>query len=384
MNVRLKDIADKLGVSVVTVSRALRDRPNIASETKARILNLVKELNYQTNHAARSLATGRSSLIGFVVPDLIHPFFGEIAKGLSSALRETAYYVIVASSENDPGLEQDEIGYMLARNLDCLVLASCQENSESLRRIGDAGVPLVLIDRKFHGFDSNFVGVNDYQVGELATEHLIAQGCRCIAHIRGPANSVGNNRADGYRDTLQRHGISVSDDYMISTGDASESDGQTRGRQAMETILTLKPRPDGLFCFNDAIAVGAMFKAFEAGMSIPKDLALVGSGNFHYSDKLRVPLTSVDQRAVQIGERAARMIGHLLEKGSSIRSRKVVLEPQLIVRASSQLMCAGGPGRTIAPAALKKPNTLAGILTAGIGPNSWHVAKVQVPPAPEP
>lgn len=337
MNVRLKDIANELGVSVVTVSRALRDRPDISSETKARILDRVKELNYRPNLAARSLVTGRSSLIGLVVPDLIHPFFGEIAKGLSAALREMGYYVIVASSESDPRLEYDEIEHLLARRLDCLVLASCQESSESLRRIGDTGAPLVLIDRRFPGFDSNFVGVNDYKVGELATEHLIAQGCRRIAHIRGPATSVGDNRAEGYCDTLQRHCMAMPDNYMISADDAAESDSEMHGRRAMESILALRPWPDGLFCFNDAVATGAMFKAFEDGISIPKKLAIVGCGNYHYSSKLQVPLTSVDQRAAEIGERTARMIARLLEKEGSSRSRKVVLEPQLIVRASSQL-----------------------------------------------
>lgn len=105
----------------------------------------------------------------------------------------------------------------------------------------------------------------------------------------------------------------------------------------MEAILTLKPQPDGLFCFNDTVAVGAMFMAFEAGMSIPRNLAIVGCGNYHYSNKLQVPLTSVDQRAAEIGERTARMIAHLLEKKASSHSRKVVLQPQLIVRASSHL-----------------------------------------------
>jgi len=144
MNVRLKDIADDLGVSVVTGSRALHDRPDISRKTKARILDRVKELNYRPNLTARSLVTGRSSLIGLIVPDLIHPFFGEIAKGLSSALRERKYYLTVASSESHPRLEQKEIEHMLARRLDCLVLASCQDSGESLRKIGDAGVPLVL------------------------------------------------------------------------------------------------------------------------------------------------------------------------------------------------------------------------------------------------
>jgi len=337
MNVRLKDIAKELGVSVVTVSRALRDRPDIADKTKARILARVKELNYRPNLTARSLVTGRSSLIGLVVPDLIHPFFGEIAKGLSAALREQGYYVIVASSESDSTLEQDEIEHMLAHHLDCLVVASCQDDAGALHRIREAGVPLVLIDRKYRGFDSNFVGVNDFRVGEIATEHLIQQGCRRIAHIRGPESSVGNSRIEGYRETLRRHGMPVSDEHIVSYGYASDTDGETRGRRAMDAILALKPRPDGLFCFNDTLAVGAMFRAIEAGLHIPRDLAIVGCGNFHYSSKLQVPLSSVDQRAREIGLRAAKMISTLLDKSPTERSRKVVLEPQLITRASSQL-----------------------------------------------
>jgi LacI family transcriptional regulator len=337
MVVRLKDIADELGVSVVTVSRALRDRPDIAKETKARILDRVKRLNYRPNLTARSLVTGRSSLIGLVVPDLIHPFFAEIAKGLSATLREKNYFVLVSSSESDPQLEQDEIEHMLAHHLDCFVVASCQKDTISLKKIGEAGVPLVLIDRSFPGFASNFVGVDDRKVGELAVEHLIAQGCKRIAHIRGPATHVGNQRADGYKDALVKHGLHAPNHYTVACGEASDSDGETRGRKAMEQILALKPRPDGLFCFNDTVAVGAMVRAMEAGLRIPQDLAIVGCGNFHYSGKLRVPLSSVDQHSREIGERAAKMILRLLEKPSA-RPRSSIIEPELVVRESSKLV----------------------------------------------
>jgi LacI family transcriptional regulator len=337
MAVRMKDIAAELGVSVVTVSRALRDRPDIAEETKARILERVKRLNYRPNLTARSLVTGRSSLIGLVVPDLIHPFFGEIAKGLSSKLREKEYYLIVSSSESDPQLEQDEVDHMLAHHLDCFVVASCRKDTESLRRIKEAGVPLVLVDRGFPGFRSNFVGVDDVKVGELATEHLIAQGSKRIAHIRGPQTSIGNARVQGYRNALERHGIAFAGNYVVACGEASDSDGETRGRRAMEEILALKPRPDGLFCFNDTVAMGAMERAFEAGLRIPKNMAIVGCGNFHYSSKLQVPLTSVDQKSREIGERAAKMIMALLDKPVSARPRSIILEPELIARESSQL-----------------------------------------------
>jgi LacI family transcriptional regulator len=336
MVTRLKDIADELGVSVVTVSRALRDRPDIAKETKAKILERVKQLNYRPNLMARSLVTGRSSLIGLVVPDLIHPFFTEIAKSLAAALRKKDYFLIVSSSESDPQLEHDEIEHMLAHHLDCFVVASCQKDPESLRRIGEAGVPLVLIDRSFPGFPSNFIGVNDYRAGEVAAEHLIAQGCKRIAHIRGPMTNVGNSRAEGCRDALRKHGLPTPEQYVVTCGEASDSDGETRGKRAMDEILALKPRPDGIFCFNDTVAVGAMVSAIDAGLRIPKDVAILGCGNFHYSSKLRVPLSSVDQKSKEIGERTAKMISALLEKPST-RPRTVVLEPELIVRASSQL-----------------------------------------------
>jgi len=337
MVVRLKDIAEDLGVSIVTVSKALRDRPDVAKETKAKILERVKHLNYRPNLAARSLVTGRSSLVGLVVPDLIHPFFSEIAKALAATLRKKNLFLLVSSSESDPTLEQDEIEHMLAHRLDCFVVASCQKNFDGLQKIGQAGVPLILLDRSFTGFSSNFVGVNDYKIGELATEHLIEQGCKRIALARGPATNVGNRRYEGYRDTMQKHRLAVPENYVIESGDAADSDGETRGRKAMNTVLALKPRPDALICFNDTVAVGAMDRALEVGLRIPRDIAFVGSGNFHYSSRLRVPLSSIDQKAGEIGERTARMITSLLEKSSTARHRSIVLEPTLVVRASSKL-----------------------------------------------
>jgi LacI family transcriptional regulator len=197
-------------------------------------------------------------------------------------------------------------------------------------------VPLVLIDRSFPGFATNFIGANDYRAGELAAEHLVAQGCKRAAHIRGPLTRVGNSRAEGFLDTLKKHGLPAPEKYVIACGDAADSDGETRGRRAMEEILALRPRPDAIFCFNDTIAVGAMVKAIESGLRIPKDLAIVGCGNFHYSSKLHVPLSSVDQKATEMGERTAKMIIALLEKPAA-RQRTVVLEPELIVRESSRL-----------------------------------------------
>ena len=225
---------------------------------------------------------------------------------------------------------------MIPHRLDCIVVASCQKDTENLHKIGEAGVPLVLIDRSFQGFSCNFVGVNEHKIGKLATEHLFAQGYERIAHIRGPATIVGNSRANGYRDAIQCRGLPTRADYVIGCGEGFDSDGEVGGRKAMEEVLSLRPRPDALFCFDDSIAVGAMVKIFEAGLRIPEDIALLGCGDFHYCNKLRVPLSSIDRKAREIGERAALMIAAIIGKPHSRRPRTVILEPELIVRASSQ------------------------------------------------
>src|SRR5262249_19890873 len=207
MPVRMKDIAHELGVSVVTVSKVLRNHSDISDETRERVLRRIKELNYRPNLAARALVTGRTCTVGLVVPDLVHPFFAQVAKGLSRVLRKKGYSVVISSSEEDTELEQQEVDQLLARRVDALLIASAQWTVDTFRRIEEQQVPYVLIDRFFAGLTANFVGVDDHEAGRLAVEHLIDQGCRRIAHIRGPEVSTAIGRAEGYRQALAAHGI---------------------------------------------------------------------------------------------------------------------------------------------------------------------------------
>ncbi len=191
MTIRMKDIAKDLGISQATVSKVLREHPDIGEETRRRVLERVKELDYQPNSLARSLVTGRSYLIGLVAPSLLHPFFAQIARSLSNEIRDKGYSLIVSSSEEDPELEREEISRLLARRLDALVVASSGANIEQFQRMDSKAQPYVLIDRDLTGLAANFVGINDEKVGRLATEHLIDIGCRRVAHIRGRDNSTG-------------------------------------------------------------------------------------------------------------------------------------------------------------------------------------------------
>jgi LacI family transcriptional regulator len=336
MSVRMKDIARDLGVSVITVSKVLRDHPDVGDETRERVLSRVKELDYRPNLAARSLVTGRTYLVGLVVPDLLHPFFAEIAKSLSDVLREGGYYLIVSSSEEDPDLEEQEIGQLLARRLDILIVASCRTTVDLFFRIERQKTPYVLIDRNLPGLTANFVGVDDEAVGRIATNHLIDIGCKKIAHIRGPETSPGIRRMEGYKGALTQGGLKVLPDYII-TERKGDVDTRQRGAEAMQQLLNLKQRPDGVFCFNDPLAMGAMNCALDEGLRIPEDIAVIGCGNLHYDDSLRVPLSSINQHSRQIGKEAARIALAILNSKTPPKPETVVLQPELVVRASTQL-----------------------------------------------
>jgi LacI family transcriptional regulator len=331
----MKDIARDLGVSVITVSKVLRNHPDVGDETRERVLARVKELDYRPNLAARSLVTGRTYLIGLVVPDLLHPFFAEIAKSLSEALRQSGYYLIVSSSDEDPDLEEEEINQLLARRLDTLIIASCRSTVDLFFRIEKQKTPYVLIDRSLPGLLANFVGVDDEAVGMLATKHLIDIGCKRIAHIRGPQTSPGIRRVEGYKRALTQSGIKVIDDYIITepTGDVET---RQRGADAMRQILSLKARPDGVFCFNDPMAMGAMNYALDQGVRIPEDIAVIGCGNLHYDDALSVPLSSINQHSRRIGREAARIALGILDSKILPKPENVVLQPELVVRRSTR------------------------------------------------
>jgi LacI family transcriptional regulator len=330
----MKDIARDLGVSVVTVSKVLRNVPEISEETRRRVLKRMKELDYQPNHAARSLATGRSYLMGLIVPDLVHPFFCQLARGASRVFREHEYGLVIASSEQDPKLEEDVISQMLARHLDILLIASAQWRVESFRRIESQHKQYILIDRRFEGLAANFVGTDDVAAGRLATEHLIDCGCRRIAHLGGADISTALDRLRGYREALAAIGLPAPAEYILSRASADDK-GDSSGYEAMKALLRLPEPPDGVFCYNDPMAMGAMEAVLEAGMSVPEDVAIIGCGNVHYARMLRVPLSSIDQNSNQLGENAAELAIELADAKNFGRPKSIVLPPSLIRREST-------------------------------------------------
>ena len=334
MAARLKDIAQDLNLSVVTVSKVLRDHPDIGPETRERVRQRMKELDYRPNLAARALVTGRSYAIGLIVPDLVHPFFGEVAKALSSVLRGNGYSLVLSASEDDPTFEQQEIDQLLARRVDVLIVASVQQRGDGFQRIQQQRTPVVLIDRKFDGVASHFVGIDDVAAGRIATEHLLDMGCTRLAHIGGADVSTAADRLRGYREALAGWKMADRPEATILREHGDES-GDISGYNAMRRLLDLRPRPDGVFCLNDPTAMGAMKAVLDAGLRIPEDIAVIGCGNVAYADFLRVPLSSINQHTDEIGKAAAKLALRILENPPA-RPKRILLAPQLVERASTR------------------------------------------------
>ncbi|MBK5294891.1 MAG: LacI family DNA-binding transcriptional regulator [Acidobacteriia bacterium] len=334
MAVRLKDIAEDLGVSVVTVSKVLRNHSDISLATKQRVWKRMQELNYRPNLAARALVTGRSFAVGLVVPDLTHTFFSQVAKGISQALRREAYSLVIACSEEDASLEQQEIEQLLARQVDALIVASTQRTADYFRSLDEREITYVLIDRKFPDLTANFVGMDDVEVGRMATRHLIESGYRRIAHISGPNRSTAYGRMHGYQMEMESHGLPVLEGY-ITAGKTSDDAGDASGYEAMQRLLRLERRPEAVFSFNDPTCLGAMRAVFDAGLQIPKDVAMIGCGNLSYMDLLRVPLSTIDQASLSMGEHSARLALDLIESRTKLKPKTILVQPQLIQRAST-------------------------------------------------
>lgn len=333
MAVRLKDIAQSLNVSIVTVSKVLNGNKSISESTRARVVACANRLGYRTNLTAKSLVTGKSKMIGLIVPDLFHGFFSEIAASMSDELRIHRYGLLIASSREDAELERSEIEQMLARNVDALVVASCKTSSKTLQA---AGISVVLLDRRLKGVNAaSYVGTNNLLVGELATKHLLAIGRKRIAHIGGPTSSPAQDREAAYRRVLFDYGMRVPEGFVVKRAKNEESSPIT-GAQAMRKLLRLKNRPDAVFCYNDPTAIGAMAAILDSGLSIPGDIAIVGCGNIQHAAYTLVPLTSVDQNTVQLGTAAATLAMTRTERTNEPADREeFVVKPKLVIRRSS-------------------------------------------------
>jgi len=268
MAVTMSDIAKDLDVSVVTVSKALRNKGSISAATRERVLQRAKELNYEANWVARSLVTRRTLTVGLLLPDIRHPFFAEIAKAVAEIVRPLDYHVIISYFEEDPALEsiEGQVSGRPAGGWRHSRVRSVTRRPRPVRTLPRSQSTVCPDRSPMSGVSASFVGVDNEAIGKLATDHLIAQGCRRIAHLRGPGMGIAAARHEGYRQSLKAHNLVMPPEYVVQ---ASYDDDM--GYKAMQNLLQMTPTPDGVFCYNDPVAIGAMKAAANAGLNVPRD-----------------------------------------------------------------------------------------------------------------
>ncbi len=335
MPVRLKDIARDLNLSKMTISKVLRGQTDVSADTKARVLQRAKELNYRPNTTARTLRTGQTFMIGMVVPAIGETYLAEIAEGIDQVIQPAGYGLMVCPSQQDPKNEQRVVELMLSRQVDAILVAPMEENAPFFERLGkNQTVPLILLNRRLSVTGENFVGINEQEVGRVACEHLLATGCKRIGYLRGPRTPVGDNRYLGYREALTNAGHSFHQELVI---DAMGSDcpDYKRGFEGMLKLLTVRGRPDGVMAYSDFMAVGAIDAALSRNVKIPEGMAFVGCGNDATVCEMRVPLSSVDMPGEEVGQRAARMALRLIANPGKTENRKILISPKLVERKSS-------------------------------------------------
>lgn len=331
----IHDIARKLGFTSATVSRALNDSNEISERTKKIVQAEAKRLNYQRNKLASSLRLGRSNVVGVIIPSAEHVFFGSVVHGISNMATQLGFDVLIYQSNEMSHMEAQGVKAFLSAHVDG-ILASVAKDTVDYSHFIDAkksGVPIIFFDRANDSLGMPCVVIDDFKGAYLATEHLIKEGYKRISHINGPLNiQAFRRRLDGYKAALRDNKIKFNPEFVVPGNISIES-----GKQAMRQLLSLKTPPDALFAVEDTTALGATKELKRQKIKIPDEFGVFGFCNDGFSEHVTPSISSIDQQAVVMGQEAFRLMSDLIN--DNIRkdtSRKVVLEPRIIVRESSK------------------------------------------------
>ena len=335
MKTTIQHIADELKLTAATVSRALNNHPRISAETKRLVNETAVRLNYNRNRIASSLRTGKSHTIGVIIPSARINFFGSVVHGIETIASEYGYHTLIYQSEETTELELQAIEAFLGARVDG-ILASLAKQDTDFSHYTDLkkkNVPLVLFDRSNDSLNIPSVVIDDYKGGYYATEHLVRQGYKRIAHLAGPQRfQIFQNRLEGYKDALKAYGYK-QDESLIYTGDISIE----KGKMAADYFLGLAEPPDAVFAVEDFSALGLIKRYKEREIKIPEEIGIIGFANEDFDEHISPTLSSIDQQTIQMGREAFSMLLTLIEGGNKLVDfkSKIILEPIPFYRESS-------------------------------------------------
>ena len=323
------DVARLAGVSTATVSRALNGTGQIAPATRAAIDAAVEQLGYQANTVARSLVTKSTETIALLLPDITNPFYAALVSGIQQRALETGHTMLLCTTEGDPEREEQYLTLLRAKQVDGVLVDGLVLPPERIARFVREGLPIVCLDRDVDSASVPLVQVDNRLGARMATEHLLSLGHTRIAHVQGaPELGISEVRVQGYREALAEAGIAF-DPQLLAIGSFTEEGGYDAARSLLET-----PSFTAVFAANDLSAIGVINAIVESGRRVPGDVSIVGFDDLRLSRFTTPPLTTIHQPALEIAELATQLLLELAS-GRKVRQLRHLLEPALVVRAST-------------------------------------------------
>jgi len=330
--VTLKEVADSLGVSAMTVSRAINGKDNVDEKTRERILNKAKEMGYTPNLVAKSLVSRKTYTIGVVIPEISHHFFAEVISGIEKVTYAGNYQLLLTNSAENFQREKKALETLLSQRVDGILISCTMEKNDYsvYKKVINAGVPMVFFDRCIEGLGVSTVSVDDRNGSKKITQHLVEHGYKKIACLRGPDISIGKERYHGYLEALNENNVQFEEKWVAESGFQEKG-----GYEAMNKLLELPKSewPRAVVTVNDPVAIGAMKSIKEAGLKVPDDIAIAGFSDDIRSKFMRSPLTTVRQRPFDIGRIAAeKLVGTIENADEPVENR--VIATELVLRNS--------------------------------------------------
>jgi len=333
----LKEIANLLGISITTVSKALKDYPDVSAKTKKAVMDMADELHFTPNSFAVNLRTKESKTIGLIIPEVVHHFFSNVINGIIEEADKNGYLVIILQSNESLELEKKQVELLFNKRVDGILMSLSNESNDDnhLKKLINRGLPFVQFDKISKLLPSSKVIINDQKAASDAVQHLIDVGCKKIAHIRGPNNPQNAiDRFLGYKKTLEKNGIPFDSKLVYTCQNVTYEEGFEFAKQ----IVVEHPDVDGIFAITDLVAVGVMSYLKEIEIAIPNQIALIGFSNWFMAQVMLPKLSTIDQPSYEMGVAAFSLLHEEMicrREGKVFKPRTIELGTSLIVRESS-------------------------------------------------
>ncbi len=329
MSATIRDVARRAGVSIKTVSRVLNGSPRVTEDTRQRVMAAIDALDFHPNAAARALVLRKSRTIGLVIADITNPFFPEIVRGVEDVANRHNYNVILCNTDENPDKERCYINLIREKQGDGIILAGSRIGADEVVALARKGIHVVVINGDVRHPRVGVVAVANEERAHEAVSHLARMGHTRIAYISGsPMSSSNAERLQGYRRGHDDNGIPLDESLVVQAGPTREG-----GFAAMSCLLNIPARPTAILAYNDLQAIGAMEAIKEHGLTVPRDIAVIGFDDIQLASFTTPPLTTFRMPKYEMGMRAAEMlIGMIISR--TVRESRLVVDPELVIRES--------------------------------------------------